>query len=67
MKQALAAAALVLAVALGFIVWIASDIAPRPNFALPLEPSQPSEKSYLQAVYSPLHFRPAIEDRKSVV
>lgn len=61
MKQSLAAAALVLAVAIGFIAWIAADIAPRPNFAPYVEPPPAPEPSYLQAVYSPLHFRPAIE------
>ena len=61
MKQPLAAAALVLAVAIGFIAWIAADIAPRADFIPFVEPAPPAEKSYLQAVYSPLHFRPAID------
>lgn len=61
MKQALAAATLVLAAAIGFIAWIAADMAPRVEFVPYVESPASTETSYLQAVYSPLHFRPAIE------
>lgn len=61
MKQALAAAILVLAVAIGFILWIAASMGPHAEFVPYVEPPPPSEKSYLQAAYNPLHFRPAIE------
>lgn len=61
MKQTLAAAALVLAVAIGFIMWIAAGMQPRAEFIPHVEPSPPPEASYLRSVYSPLHFRPAIE------
>ena len=61
MKQALAAAILVLAVAIGFILWIAAGMGPHAEFVPYVEPPPPSEKSYLQAAYNPLHFRPAIE------
>lgn len=61
MKQAFAAALAVLAVAAGFLVWIAADLAPRAEFVPHTEPAAPAEQNYLQAAYSPLHFRPAIE------
>ncbi|MBV6476980.1 MAG: hypothetical protein KJZ92_00940 [Rhodocyclaceae bacterium] len=61
MKQALAAAVAVFAVAVGFILWIAADMPPRAEFTPHAEPAAAPETSYLRAVYSPLHFRPAIE------
>lgn len=61
MKQAILAAALVVAVSAGFVAWIGADMAPRAEFVPHVEPKQAAEPSYLQAVYSPLHFRPAIE------
>ncbi len=62
MKQALAAAALTLLVSAGFFLWIAGDMAPRAAFVAHVEPPQSAaEPDYLRAVYSPLHFRPAIE------
>lgn len=61
MKQAIAAALLVLAVSTGFVLWIANDMAPRAAFVPHVEPPQDAESDYLRAVYSPLHFRPAIE------
>jgi nitrate/TMAO reductase-like tetraheme cytochrome c subunit len=61
MKQAILAAALVVAVSAGFVAWIGADMAPRVEFVPHVEPKQAAESSYLQAVYSPLHFRPAIE------
>ncbi len=61
MKHAIAAAALVLAVSVGFVAWIAAGMAPPPVFVPHVEPKPAAETSYLQAVYSPLHFRPAIE------
>ncbi len=60
MKHALAAAAAVIAVAAGFILWIAADMAPRVEFVPYAEPVAVPEQSYLRAVYSPLHYRPAI-------
>jgi nitrate/TMAO reductase-like tetraheme cytochrome c subunit len=61
MKTALAAALVVLALAIGFIAWIAAGIAPRAEFVPYVEPPPAPEPSYLRAVYSPLHFRPAID------
>jgi len=61
MKQVLAAAALTLLVSVGFLMWIAEDMAPRAEFVAHVEPAQAAETDYLRAVYSPLHFRPAIE------
>ena len=61
MKHAIVAAALVAAVAAGFVVWISADMAPRAEFVPHAEPPQTQEVDYLRAVYSPLHFRPAIE------
>lgn len=61
MKQAIFGAACVAALAMGFIAWIAADMTPRAEFVPHVEPPPPPEKSYLQAAYSPLHFRPAIE------
>ncbi|MDR2240904.1 MAG: hypothetical protein LBE33_10735 [Zoogloeaceae bacterium] len=62
MKQALVAAALTLLASVGFVWWIAADMAPRKAFAPPsAEPPPAAETDYLRAVYSPLHFRPAIE------
>lgn len=61
MKQAIAAALLVLAVSAGFVLWIANDMAPRAEFVPHVEPPQVAEPDYLRAVYSPQHFRPAIE------
>ncbi|MBX3646575.1 MAG: hypothetical protein KF766_02770 [Rhodocyclaceae bacterium] len=62
MKQAISAVVLVAAVAIGFIVWIAGDIAPKAEFVPHVAATQPAEESdYLRAAYSPLHFRPAIE------
>ena len=61
MKQAILAAALVVAVSAGFVTWIGADMAPRAEFVPHVEPKQAAEPSYLQAVYTPLHFRPAIE------
>ncbi len=61
MKQALGAVMLVAAVAVGFIAWIAGDVSPRAAFVPHDEPSQAAEPDYLRAIYSPLHFRPAIE------
>jgi nitrate/TMAO reductase-like tetraheme cytochrome c subunit len=63
MKHAIAAAALVLAVSAGFVLWIAADMTPRTEFVPHTEPALAPEPgpSYLRAVHSPLHFRPAIE------
>jgi len=61
MKQAIAAALLVLAVSAGLVLWIAADMAPRAEFVPYVEQPQTVESDYLRAVYSPLHFRPAIE------
>ncbi len=61
MKQAIPAAALVVAVSAGFVLWIANDMAPRAAFVPHVEPPEVAESDYLRAVYSPLHFRPAIE------
>lgn len=60
MKQAIGAAVLVAAVAAGFIMWIVSDMAPRAAFIPPAVLPQAAESDYLRAVYSPLHFQPAI-------
>lgn len=61
MKQAIAAAILVLAVSVGFVLWIVAGVAPRAEFVPYVELAQAAEPDYLRAVYSPLHFRPAIE------
>jgi len=61
MKQAIAAALLVLAISAGFVLWIAGYMAPRAEFVPYVEPPQAVESDYLRAVYSPLHFRPAID------
>lgn len=61
MKQALGAGFIVAAMAAGFIMWIAADLAPRAEYAPYVVPPQAMEPAgYLQAVYSPLHFQPAI-------
>lgn len=61
MKSVIIAAALVLAVSAGFVAWIVADMAPRAEFVPRVELPQAAEPDYLRAVYSPLHFRPAIE------
>ncbi|MBK9594679.1 MAG: hypothetical protein IPO57_04720 [Rhodocyclales bacterium] len=61
MKHALAAAAALIAVAAGFTLWIAADMAPRVEFVPYAEPPRRPAESYLRAAYSPLHYRPAIE------
>lgn len=61
MKHIVAAVALVAAVAVGFIAWIAADMAPRTEFVPYVESPQAVETDYLRTAYSPLHFRPAIE------
>lgn len=61
MKQAVAAAALVIAASAAFIAWIVAGMAPRTEFVPYVEPKPAAEPGYLQAVYSPLHFRPAID------
>jgi hypothetical protein len=61
MKQALVAAVLTLLVSIGFLLWIAEGMAPRAEFVPHVEPQQAAEADYLRAVYSPLHFRPAID------
>ena len=61
MKYAVAAAALVSAASAAFVAWIVAGMAPRTEFVPYVEPKPAAEPSYLQAVYSPLHFRPAIE------
>ncbi len=50
MKQAFVAALGVLAVAAGFVLWIAADIAPRADPVLHAEPPQAAEINYLRAV-----------------
>ena len=61
MKQAIAAALLVLAISAGFVLWITGDMAPRAEFVPYVGPPHAVESDYLRAVYSPLHFKPAIE------
>ena len=61
MKYAVAAAALVIAASAAFVAWIVAGMAPRTEFVPYVEPKPAAEPSYLQAVYSPLHFRPAID------
>ena len=61
MKQAIAAALLVLAISAGFVLWITGDMAPRAEFIPYVGPPHAVESDYLRAVYSPLHFKPAIE------
>jgi nitrate/TMAO reductase-like tetraheme cytochrome c subunit len=61
MRQAIAAAVLLLAVAAGFIQWVAEGMAPRAAFVPHIEPAADPGQSHLRAAYSPLHFRPAIE------
>ncbi len=60
MRQALAAAALTLAVSAGLLLWIAAGLAPRQT-SPPEEASRAAEADYLRAAHDPLHFRPAIE------
>jgi len=61
MKEAIAGAALVVAAAGAFMVWIAADMTPRAGFVPHVETPAEVEPDYLRAVYSPLHFRPAID------
>ncbi|MBS3916792.1 MAG: hypothetical protein KGZ31_03775 [Sulfuritalea sp.] len=60
MKQTVGAVMLLVLVAVGFVMWIAADMAPRAEFVPHVEPLQAAESDYLRTAYSPLHFRPAI-------
>lgn len=61
MKRALVATALAALVGTGFALWLAARTAPPTASVSRPEPPQANETDYLRAVYSPLHFRPAIE------
>lgn len=61
MKEAAIGAILVIAVAAAFVAWITADMPPRVEFIPHTELQEADAPDYLRAVYSPLHFRPAIE------